>query len=116
MAETIINLCGVMRLLLPVQRAGGDCPWLKSMIRRGRDLPSAALDGGGGDADVARCTAAGERRRGGAHAGHMERESAGSAAVMARIGGNAHSEGGPGCSARLPDGGGARWRGVDEAR
>jgi len=64
-------------------------PVVEEHDRRGRDLPSAALDGGGGDADVARCTAAGERRRGGAHAGHMERESAGSARVMARIGGNA---------------------------
>ena len=33
----------LLSLLLPVQRAAANCPWLKEHGRRGRDLPPATL-------------------------------------------------------------------------
>ena len=100
----------LLSLLLPVQRAARKLCLAEGNDRRRRDLPSAALDAGGGVALPGQRAGAGTCRRGAAHAGNVARQPPGPPAGHGHRWGAQALRRGAGRAAGLPHGGHAGRR------
>ena len=110
------NKSRLLSLLLPVQRAAAECPWLKTMVDVGRDLSPAAVDARRGVSTADRCPPPRGRRR---HRARTDRVAGESSAAPAGHGHRRRQAAvGPrhGRAARLQDGRQPRRRTADRGR